>query len=91
MVLKFLVIDTITFDKKEKMSQSPSLDEHIKKLEAFQNRALKKLVPCPRTTSPAVVRVLTGIMPIRARIDILKLRYFWKITHAKKIIWHILS
>ena len=58
--------------------------EMIKKLERFQNRTLKKLVSSPKNTPPAVVRVLTGTMPIAARIDILKLRYFWKLMHLGK-------
>ena len=58
--------------------------EIIKKLERFQNKALKKLVSSPKNTPPTVVRVLTGTMPIAARIDILKLRYFWKLMHLGK-------
>ena len=53
----------------------------IKRLESFQNRALKQLVSSPKNTPPAVVRILTGTMPISARIDILKLRYYWKLMH----------
>ena len=34
-------------------------------------------------TTPSLVRLLTGIMPIVARLDILKLRYFWKIHHGR--------
>ena len=67
--------------KKEK-SVKIKLDEHVEKLEAFQNRVLKNLVPCPKSTSPAIVRILTGTMPIAARIDILKIRYFWKISNT---------
>ena len=54
----------------------------IKRLERFQNRALKRLVSSPKNTPTAVVRILTGTMPISARIDILKLRYFWKLMHS---------
>ena len=54
----------------------------IKRLEKFQNRTLKKLVSSPKNTPPAVVRIITGTMPLSARIDILKLRYFWKLMHA---------
>ena len=67
--------------KKEEAANN-KIDEHVVKLEAFQNRMLKKLVPCPKSTSPAIVRILTGTMPIAARIDILKLRYFWKISNS---------
>ena len=58
--------------------ESPDM---IKMLEKFQNRTLKKLVSSPRNTPPAAVRVLSGTMAISARIDILKLRYFWKLMH----------
>ena len=54
-----------------------------RKYEKFQNRALKYIVPCPRMTTPALVRLFTGTMPIVARLDILKLRYFWKIHLGK--------
>ena len=54
----------------------------MKKLENFQNKVLKKLVPCPRSTPPALIRLMTGIMPISARLDMLKLRYFWRLHHS---------
>ena len=31
-----------------------------------------------------MVRILKGTMAISARIDILKLRYFWKLMHGRK-------
>ena len=55
----------------------------IKRLEKFQNKVLKKLICCPKSTPTAVVRLITGTMPISARIDILKLRYFWKLHHTQ--------
>ena len=48
-----------------------------KRLEKFQKSTLKKLLTNPKNTPPSVVRILTGTLPISARIDILKLRYFW--------------
>ena len=36
----------------------------------------------PRNTRLVGVRILTGTMAISARIDILKLRYFWKLMQA---------
>ena len=59
-------------------------DRHVQKLEAFQNRVLKRLFSCPKLTSPAVLRLISGTMPISARIDILKLRYFWKISQSNE-------
>ena len=58
--------------------------EMIKRIEKLQNRILKKLICCPKNTHPAVVRILTGVMPMSARIDMLKLRYFWKLHHNQK-------
>ena len=69
-------------DRKSKKVEEPP--EMIKRLENLQNKVLKKLVSCPRNTPPAVVRLLTGTMPLCARIDMLKLRYFWKLQHMQK-------
>ena len=55
----------------------------VKRLEKLQNKVLKKLISCPKNTPPAIARLLTGTMPISARIDMLKLRYFWKLHHNK--------
>ena len=52
------------------------------KLEHFQTQALKKLIGCPKSTPPAVVRLFTGVEPLKCRLDMLKLRYFWKLTHS---------
>ena len=57
--------------------------EMIQRLERLQNRLLKKLLSCPKNTPPAVVRLLTGTMPMAARMDMLKLRYFWKLHHCQ--------
>ena len=56
----------------------------IKRLEKFQNKVLKQLITCPKTTPPALLRLMTGTMPIRGRIEMLKLRYFWKLHHSSK-------
>ena len=64
-------------ERKSQNIEEPS--EIIRKIENFQNRVLKKIVPCPRNTPPEVLRLMTGIMPISGRIDMLKLRYFWRL------------
>ena len=33
--------------------------EFIRKLERLQNKALKKIISCPKNTSPAVIRIVT--------------------------------
>ena len=51
------------------------------KLEQFQTKALKTLIGSPKSTSPAIVRLFSGVEPLKSRLDMLKLRYFWKLTH----------
>ena len=70
---------------KERKSTAVEKPSSVKqRLEKFQNKVLKQLIPCPKTTPPALLRLLTGTMPIEGRLDILKLRYFWKIHHSSK-------
>ena len=64
---------------------------YTKELEKFQTQALKTLINCPRNISPAVVRLLTGVEPIACRLDILKLRYYWKVTQTLLVSFTILS
>ena len=58
-------------------SGEPKISNLVKHVEAFQNKVLKKLIPSPISTPPAVLRILSGIVPIAGRIDILKLPFFW--------------
>ena len=51
------------------------------KLEQFQTKALKTLIGSPKSTSPAIVRLFSGVEPLKNRLDMLKLRYFWKLIH----------
>ena len=69
-------------ERKAKNIEEPT--SIVRRLEKFQNRVLKKLISCPKMTPPAVLRLLTGIMPISGRIDMLKLRYFWKLHNSMK-------
>ena len=52
------------------------------KLEHLQTQILKSLINCPRATSPAIVRLFCGTEPLVCRLEILKLRYFWKMSHG---------
>ena len=56
--------------------------DFLLKLEQFQNRILKLIIPCPKATPCGLLRLLTGTLSVAAHIDILKLRYFWKLTHS---------
>ena len=56
--------------------------DFLLKLEQMQNRILKLIIPCPKATPCRLLRLLTGTMSVTAHIDILKLRYFWKLTHS---------
>ena len=68
--------------KERKCARLEDPTEMIKKLETLQNKILKKLVQCPKSTPPAMVRHKTGTIPIAGRIDMLNLRYFWKLHHS---------
>ena len=57
---------------------------YAKKLEHFQTQVLKNLINCPRSTSPAIVRLFTGTEPLACRLEIMKLRYFWKTLNGPK-------
>ena len=57
--------------------------DFLLKLEQLQNRTLKLLIPCPRSTPCCLLRLLTGTISLVAHIDILKLRYFWNLTHSE--------
>ena len=56
--------------------------DFLLRLEQCQNRVLKLLIPCPKSTPPCILRLFTGTIPLAAHIAILKLRYFWKLTHT---------
>ena len=53
-----------------------------KKLEQLQTQLLKSLINCPRSTSPAIIRLFCGTEPLACRLEILKLRYFWRMLHG---------
>ena len=53
--------------------------DFLKDLEHFQTKALKSLLGFPRHTPPDQVRLATGVESIALRLDLLKLRFFWKI------------
>ena len=75
-------------------SEVRSLDEitgFVKKLEHFQTQALKNLLGAPKSTSPSIVRLFAGVEPFSSRLDLLKLRYFWKKYDSKNITKDISS
>ena len=54
------------------LDRTTILDEptdFVKKIEHFQTQALKYLLGCPKSCSPAVVRLFSGVEPISCRID----------------------
>ena len=64
-------------------SQVLSYQNHyLEKLEQFQTKALKTLIGSPKSASPAIVRLFSGVEPLKSRLDLLKLRYFWKLVHS---------
>ena len=52
----------------------------VHKLEHFQTQTLKSLINAPKNSPPELVRLLCGVEPLASRFDLLKLRYFWKLT-----------
>ena len=72
------------FTKKVGAKSLDGPTDFLLRLEQFQNRALKLLIPCPKSTPPCVLRLFTGTIPLAAHIDILKLRYFWKLSNNAK-------
>ena len=56
--------------------------DYTKELEHCQTQILKALISCPQSTSPSIVRLFCGTEPIACRLDILKLRYYWKVLKS---------
>ena len=80
--------------KSRKSIDVAELQAHAEKLEHFQTKLLKRLPNCPRHEPPAIVRLFAGVEPISARLDFLKLRYFWRLsktsrTSISKIVYDI--
>ena len=48
-------------------------------LEHLQTQALKNLLGAPKSASPAIVRLFSGVVPFSGRLDLLKFRYFGKV------------
>ena len=53
-----------------------------KELEHLQTQTLKALINCPRATSPAILRLFCGVEPLACRLEIQKLRYYWRIIQG---------
>ena len=58
-----------------------TLGSFADELERFQMQTLKALVNCPRSASPAVVRLFCGVEPLSSRLEVMKLRYYWRLFH----------
>ena len=71
------------FKKAETANISEPIPNMVTRFETFQNKVLKKLIPCPKSTPPALLRILTGTVPFSCRVDMLKLRYFWDCLHTE--------
>ena len=75
---------TLTYALYSQPSRSCESSYYSKKLEHFQTQVLKNLINCPRSTSPSITRLFCGTEPIVSRLEIIKLRYFWKTLHGPK-------
>ena len=69
-----------SFKKSGKIKSIKEPLSYLQRLEKFQNWVLKTLIPCPKSTPPALVRLLAGIPPLNGRADMLKLRFYWTST-----------
>ena len=65
-------------------AQAKSVKDFTQKLEHFQTQALKRLLNCPKHISPSLVRLFAGVDSLASRFDLLKLRYFWKLSHSNR-------
>ena len=72
-----------TLTNKRTQSLSNTKD-YAQKLEHFQTQALKKLLNCPKHIPPSIVRLFAGVEPLACRLDLLKLRFFWKLSNIDK-------
>ena len=72
----------LTYTRYSERSQVDTATGFAKELEHFQTQTLKNLIGCPRNTPPALVRLFCGVEPLACRLEILKLRYFWKTLHS---------
>ena len=72
----------LSYNRYRNPDRPDATSDYIKELEHFQTQTLKALISCPQSTSPSIVRLFCGIEPIDCRLDILKLRYYWKILKS---------
>ena len=70
---------SLFYTRYNKAEQHDAANDFAKELEHFQTQTLKTLINCPRSTSPSIVRLFCGVEPLACRLEILKLRYFWKV------------
>ena len=70
-------LSTLLLSSRTKYPRNISaLNERVAALEAFQNKTLKNLILCPKSASPSILMPFSGCMPMAARFDILKVRYY---------------
>ena len=73
---------TLSYGRYSQPSLLPEADGFAKELEHLQTQILKTLINCPHSTSPAIVRLFCGVEPLACRLEILKVRYFWKLLNG---------
>ena len=69
---------TLTYGRYSQTSLIAEPAGFAKELEHLQTQILKKLINCPRPSSPVIVHLFCGVEPLSCRFEIFKLRYFWK-------------
>ena len=73
---------SLTYSLYSQLAEPDVIGCFAQRLEHIQTQILKSLVHCPRATSPAIARLFCGTEPLVCRLEILKLRYFWKMING---------
>ena len=73
---------SLTYNRHSKPARLDVENDFEEELEHLQTQTLKTLINCPRSTSPSTVRLFCGVEPLACRLEILKLRYFWKVLNG---------
>ena len=67
------------YDRYSQPTELENSTGFAKELEQLQTQILKALINCPHSTSPAILRLFCGVEPLACRLEILKVRYYWRI------------
>ena len=72
---------SLSYARYRRPSRPNALGSFAKELESSQIQTLNAIIKCRRSASPAVVRLFRGVKPASSRLEVLKLRYYWRLFH----------